>query len=267
MFFNCLIAGLWNYLQDDKMNPSALAACTQEFVNTRRIWPEISQIRVLSPVSWWGVKPEPDVAPIRFTDTWHWTQERHIANAVALRNLRASGKSDLLEIGSGFGGLAERLARRDDIDPSVLVDIPLNLVTAFFYLRRSLPNTPVTLYSRPKEVITAQTTGQTGIYLIPSCFFTGLHDWQNLSVVANFGSFSEMDSETVAFYLARLPKSYKILVEAISNSTTLNESGHRQVCVDNFGYPPGAVRIFESPFSSLPLGNRYKIVVNVLNTE
>ena len=269
MFFNCLITGLWNfgYLQDRRVAQSALASCSHEFLATRRMWPEISQLRVLSPVPWWGVQPDPDVAPIRFTDTWHWTQERHIANAVSLLNLKASGLPGFLEIGSGFGGLAERLARRGDIDPIVLVDIPLNLVTAFYYLRRSLPDIPITLYSTREEVIRAQTKRQTGIHLIPSSFFTALRNWQDLSVVGNFGSFSEMDSETVAFYLAELPNSSKLLVQVNSNATVLNTGAHREVPVDNFAYPSRAVKVFESPLHSQGSGNRYKTVVHVINRE
>lgn len=269
MFFNCLTTGLWNYgyLQEGRVARSALAACSRDFVHTRRIWPEIAQIRVLSPVPWWGVQPDSGVAPIRFTDTWHWTQERHIANAIALRTSKAFGASGLLEIGSGFGGLAERLARRGDIDPIVLVDIPLNLVTAFYYLRRSFPDTPVTLYSSVEQVTSAQSKRQTGIHLVPSSLFKALRKWQDLSVVANFGSFSEMDSETVAFYLSELPDSSEVLVQCNSNSAVSNTGGHREVPVDKFDYPSRAVRVFESPYGSLSSGDRYKTLVHVLKGE
>lgn len=266
MFFNCLITGLWKhgYLQNQRVASSALADCAEEFSATRRVWSEISQIQVLSNLPWWGVSPDLDVNPIRFTDTLHWTQERHIANAVGLLTPESSYVSGILEIGSGFGGLAERLARRGDVDPIVLVDIPLNLVTAFYYLSRSLPDIPVTLYSTHEEIITAQAKRQTGIHLIPSSLFSALSCWQGLSVVANFGSFSEMDKETVSFYLSELPYSSNIMVQVNSNSKALKSGGHREVPVDDFIYPSDAVRVFESPFSSHVSEDRYKTVVHVL---
>ena len=50
--------------------------------------------------------------------------------------LASNDSCTILDLGSGMGGLAEMLHYSENIEKIILVDIPLNLVTAYYYLKR-----------------------------------------------------------------------------------------------------------------------------------
>ena len=53
--------------------------------------------------------------------------------------------------------------------------------------------------------------------LIPSAFFSEIKNYDNYDLFCNFASFSEMDLETIKYYLHNLPKSIKTIVTGNSN--------------------------------------------------
>ena len=73
------------------------------------------------------------------------------------------------------------------------------------------------------------------IYLVPSAFYGELKKYDDYDLLCNFASFSEMDYETVKFYLENLPSKLQIIVSSNSNQETqLDRYSHTEVIIDNF---------------------------------
>ncbi len=144
MFFNELIAGLWNYgyINDGKVDAQASLNFQSDYEEVLSIWPDFADYSPPSSLSWWGFGfpgGGGERGSYKFTDPWHFAQSKLVLNALNLAELGSRSCRGVLEIGSGYGGLVYLLANAPKVETIVLVDIPLNFLTCFYFLKRSLP--------------------------------------------------------------------------------------------------------------------------------
>ena len=250
MFYNELVAGMWLYhYYDGTMPLSAKMNFAGDFVDYISTYPNDPYLKSKIPIKSWGLRnrSQPELGILKMPDFCHAME----CNLV-LESLELSSKDSInvLEIGSGFGGLAERLFSSEKIKSLYLTDLPLNLVTAFYYLRRCFPKNEVILISSLDELLQLNSGNSTlpdkRIVLAPTCFFEEFANSNEVDLMCNFGSFSEMDYQTINFYMSHLPESLKIICLSNSNRPVLNTSNHTEVCSDNFPYPSNFKQVFSS---------------------
>lgn len=178
----------------------------------------------------WGVRLGKGI--VSYADPVYGIQ----ANAVLiLVEAVGTGSPVVMDLGSGYGGLAERLVlwspRPLDI---VLVDIPLNLTTAYAYLAGVLGRKRVELVSSiaraETRLLERDGLEESRVTMIPSSFLGDLERLK-VDVLHNAHSFSEMDEATVSFYLATLVNAgVQYIVETNTNKPgSTNWGGHQEV--------------------------------------
>lgn len=136
--------------------------------------------------------------------------------------------------------MAEYLLRSTtDINQNIslfLIDIPLNLTTAYAYLARIFGSDNVVLIKTIDELnhIDAETPR---VWLIPSAFIESINI--PFDIVNNAQSFSEMDFDTVDFYIKNLLKNLPtFFIETNVNVLgSENYGGHREVVARDFPIP------------------------------
>jgi hypothetical protein len=264
MFFNELVAGLWNYgYWGDNIDIACIGNFAEDYRNYAGIFPERAYLVSTIPLPIWGMREDPGPI-VRFTDLWHATQAEHVEQVAEHICARDGAQTiNFLEIGSGFGGLAEKLARCSAIGRMVLTDIPHNLVTAFYYLSRCFGEDHVGLAATREEAIKLWDAGKK-VVLIPTCHFDVIRELDGRFVLGNFGSFSEMDLATIQHYLQGLPAGVDAIVQINSNSAATNTGGHTEVRCDQFPVPSNFKILFGGQVTgSAASGGRYKASVHM----
>ena len=75
---------------------------------------------------------------------------------------------------------------KGNVEKIILVDIPLNLVIAYYYLKRGLTNkSKITIASSYEDAIEMITSKGIEICLIPTCFFPCLKDNISIDILSN----------------------------------------------------------------------------------
>lgn len=239
LFFNELITGLWNFHYWSAATEGVL--CQDHIRDIQRFEAvnpgALKALLLPKSISNWGVKyPGTDLI-VNYVDVWHAWQALGISNLydfVKARDKRE--KPVIMEIGSGFGDLAFKLTKLLGPATLVLVDIPLNLTTAYAFLRRTVSaDVRVTLISSEAdaEAFVAPNDG-IDIVLVPTCFYDAATRGIPCDILCNFGSFSEMDYDTIAYYLSRTPDSCRFIYETNSATQARNSSGHIEVSALTF---------------------------------
>jgi hypothetical protein len=188
----------------------------------------------------WGMPTKNGV--IRNSDPQHGVQATHVLNVGRALSIEPK-ELVVLDLGSGYGGLSEKVHAWSESPPfQILVDIPLNLITAYIYLAHTFSEEAVTLIDDPKDLARVDRT-RVKFLLVPSCYTDELaraFDWH---ILHNAKSLSEMDADTVAYYMSRLVKSStRAFIETNSNRTeSLNYGEHRDLSARNFPIPDSHV--------------------------
>jgi hypothetical protein len=264
MFFNELISGLWNYgyvHADPKISKISINKLFSDYYEYNKIYPADSFISTKPSLPYWGFG-EGVITPV---DVWHSVQAHAINDLYSLIS-KINGQKNLsfIEIGSGFGGLAEKLGKANIFDRFLLVDIPHNLVTAYYYLSQSFGEDVVELITSAEHLIRCLKNPLSKFILIPSSLTEVLSSLEGDYIFGNFGSFSEMNYETVEFYLNQLPPRVLGIVQINSNSPTINSSSHIEVISDDFPLPSDLLKVYAGkPCSSNSSGGRYKISLHI----
>jgi hypothetical protein len=185
---------------------------------------------------------------VRNSDPQHGVQATHILNlAKALRI--PTDELVLLDLGSGYGGLSEKIHAWCASPPlQILVDIPLNLTTAYIYLAHTFSEDAVLLIDDPKGLAQVDRK-RVKFLLVPSCYTDELAKRFEWHMVHNAKSFSEMDADTVAYYVSRLIKpSTSAFIETNSNRKgSTNYGEHREVLARNLPVPDSHVLLSRFP--------------------
>lgn len=231
MFYNELVSGLWNH------GPYRAGPLSRPFVGECDAFERISdlpreRLATNRDFDLWGLKTGAGI--VKYTDPQHGVQATHVLRAIEL--LRPGSPTTVLDLGSGFGGLAEKLAAwaRTEVRV-VLVDIPLNLTTAYAYLARSRGRGVVRLVTEPDHLEDAAAR----FLLAPTALLPALRGRLTHGVLHNGKSFSEMDAATVARYLELLVNDrVDVIIETNANRVgSENFGGHREVPSRAFPIP------------------------------
>jgi putative sugar O-methyltransferase len=179
-------------------------------------------------------------------------QKNLVLNSLELLNKRE--KYNIMEIGGGFGALAERLFEEDKINSLILLDIPSTLIIAFYYLSSKFGLDRVKILNSPSDVEKYYNLNDTKkILLIPTCYYNLIKNIKNINLLCNFGSFSEMDFDTIKFYLQNMPEEIKIIVSSNSNISMSDqpneEHGVWEIISDKFPIP----KYFDLVFSTIQI--------------
>ena len=141
----------------------------------------------------------------------------------------------IMDLGSGFGGAVEFLSNWSEQPLNmILVDIPLNLTTAYAYLGTNFGQNRVRLVTEAKSlsnIFPIENLSETIFTLVPTIFVKELIQLQTIDILHNAASFSEMDFLTVEYYIRTLVSSrLTYVVETNSNRAgSLNYGGHEEV--------------------------------------
>lgn len=222
LFRSELVAGLWNYRYfspRQRVDARVYADLDDVALETGRLPEDLADdSRVFGE---WGLAIDGGV--VKYTDPMHAAQASRVLAAVPIAG------SVVWDIGSGFGGMARYLTRWTDRPLTVvLLDIPLNLTTAYAYLRYHAPEWDVRLIACPAD-LTARVSDRR-ILCVPTVYGPEARAACPASIIHNAQSFSEMDAETVAFYLAALvaPET-RVVIETNAARPAVNSGGHREV--------------------------------------
>ncbi len=252
MFFNCLIKGMWNYNHYETANKdyNTLLLFLKDLELYKIIFEGFSDLSNTNEINKWGYKF--DNKKFHYLDISSKIQKNLILNSL---NLIGKSKTNILEIGGGFGSLAERLFESEKINSYTNVDIPSSLVTAYYYLATKYGEDIVELIDTKSRLDEKLNLDEKKIFLIPSAFYSEIKKYEKYDLLCNFASFSEMDFETVKNYLENLPKSINIIVTSNSNSELKykNSNNFKEIKVDKFPIPKKFVLGFSSvqiPFYS-----------------
>jgi hypothetical protein len=182
--------------------------------------------------------------------------------ALLLQSLHGAMDSrlTLLDLGSGFGSAVERAARWYDGRLTViLVDIPLNLTSAYAYVSACRPDAPRHLVTdgAALEAALADDSAPTVFVFVPTLLVEHLGR-RRINVLHNHGSFSEMDMVTIKYYLDLLvTETTDFLIETNSNLAVENTARHTEVPSSRFPVPDSHRMISRGPIWRTPLGHRY----------
>jgi len=241
LFFNELSRGLWNYHYYSPTIEGTLV--NRNFIEEALIYEKISSRNasfLASDKSWshWGVMT--DAGIIKYPSINHGIQAFNIQNLIQTFDAKISVKPiKILDLGSGWGGMAEQLLKSEINNPFslLLLDIPLNLTLAYAYLSRIFGLDKIHLISSVDD-LESITFEDRHVYLVPSLFTKEISNFATFDIVNNFQSFSEMDTSTIQFYLENFLTSAKFFIENNVNidAHTYN-GGFSEILVRDFPIP------------------------------
>jgi len=209
----------------------------------------------------WGYKTEKGI--INLGDPNHGIKANNILNILNFLHERKKGKLTLVDLGSGYGGDIEKVARWFNRPIRIiLVDIPINLTTAYAYISSGFGRTQdyklylVDTASMLKEII-SNPSGDTEFIFVPSIFVEVLQSLE-INLLHNSASFSEMDFITIEFYLKTLVnENTDFVLEINSNTETLNTGSHLEIPSSKFPVPKTHSLLSRTPTWRTPKGHRY----------
>ncbi len=147
-----------------------------------------------------------------------------------------------IDLGSGTGSLSLKTAKMlKSKSKIILIDIPMNLTTAYAFVKTN-SDYDCNLICSLKELdkIKNSSLDATTFYFIPSNFIEQIPDVINeIDLLYNHGSFSEMDKKTIDLYLDVLTNRIKCnyVYEINSNQNILNAGNHIEIPSSEFGFP------------------------------
>lgn len=191
----------------------------------------------------WGIKIDEEHLAT-YLDIEYYGYAQNCAGLLTASH-RETGKSSVfLDLGSGYGTLALKVAKMAEVPTTIyLLDIPLNLTTAYAYIKTN-SSYDIDLVSTASELKhLAQSSAantSTRFVCVPTIFAEYLSDLlPHISVLYNHGSFSEMQKDAIDFYINSFAGSSQCeyLYEINSNASFINNSDHVEVKSDDFNIP------------------------------
>jgi hypothetical protein len=227
MFYNELVNGLWNhgYYKSIEYIPKEFKMECELFCRLTN--GEVGDLITNDVWSVWGHKVDEGV--VTFKDPNNAIQAFNVYNIGKNIHKNMGNSINIADIGSGFGGMAEKLAIYSDIPINIfLLDIPLNLTTAYAYLTKIFPKKTI-LVSEPSQIEEIQYNNTQNFILVPTLFTGKISEEINLDIVHNSHSFSEMELNTVQWYINELicPE-VNYIIETNSNRLGSTNVGGRE---------------------------------------
>jgi len=215
----------------------------------------------------WGINVSGNT--IKITEPNQGLKVNSIINLLNFCSINKDNYTILVELGGGYGGDMEKLLRFYKKPLKIImVDIPLNLTTAFAYLSTIFPKYNSTLVTSTDEALNLLefNDNETELIFIPTLIVDTLKKL-DIDIVHNHGSFSEMDMITIDYYLKVLvTEKTSFLIETNSNKKVMNTDGHIEIPSSEFPIPKSHILLSRSPTWRTSLGHRYleSIYINVL---
>jgi hypothetical protein len=196
---------------------------------------------------------------LTFFDPYKGVNAFNIANI-----LNSSGKSVnvLLDLGPGIGSDAINVSKLVN-SPTlfILMDIPLNLTTAFAYVSMNTGYDCDLIDSEDElsESLVNAINDHKFIFVLTKFVEVVANQIETVDLLFNHGSFSEMDQHTVSFYLDTLLAKGPVvsMFEINSNSAIENTGGHIEVPSSQFKIPPNFDLIMRVPTINNEFGHGY----------
>ena len=241
LFRSELITGMWNYGYfspfDNTMIPHAMFKDVAHFkIETGRDLTDLTRMQKFS--SDWGLHCGGG-GVIKYVDPYHGCQAHRILLACDYLRVTQILESDdkspqvVVDLGSGFGGTASYLLKWSKTPIHLcLVDIPLNLSTAYAYLAAEFPDLPIQLISSLEQLSGYNiSSDKSSVVLLPTIFVEEAMKILRPCILHNSASFSEMDLPTVRFYLDVFAAAgVKVIIETNSGlKGSQNHGGHIEV--------------------------------------
>ena len=260
MFKNELITGLWAISYYDKKligkkAPNQFISNLKKFKNLTNL--DETFLNDGDFGSKWGVKIKDQF--VNFVDPYKGVNTFNISNYLNGQNLK---KNIFIDFGSGFGSDTVKLTKLlKSPTRFYLIDIPLNLTTAYAYISHN-SKFKTTLISdiSDLEIEINKDFKDHEVVFVPSIFVKELSSkLKKVDLMYNHGSFSEMDYETIEFYLDTLMKygPVKALFEINSNEEKENCGNHIEIPSSTFPIPKEFKLIFRAPTINDVFGHRY----------
>lgn len=196
---------------------------------------------------------------IKLMDPRQGIKAQSIINLINIIDKEKNHKPTLLDLGSGFGGDMEKVARWYNKPLRIILsDIPVNLTSAYAFISSSIPSAKSNLIETTDELAFLLQDDINGLEFIflPNCFIEELEDIE-IDIFHNHGSLSEMDRETVEFYLGVLLKNTNYFHEINSNRPAYLSDSHMEVSSKEFPIPESHQLISRTPTWYTPRGHRY----------
>jgi len=206
----------------------------------------------------WGCQSADGI--IKLMDPRQGIKAQSIINLLNIITKDRNHMPTLLDLGSGFGGDMEKVARWYDKPARIILsDVPLNLTSAYAFISSSIKTAKSNLISSRKQLSSLLENEINGLEFIflPTCFIEELRH-REIDVFHNHGSLSEMDRETVEFYLDVLLRNTNYFHEINSNRPAyLSNDTHLEVSSKTFPIPDSHRLLSRTPTWYTPRGHRY----------
>tara|TARA_B100000989_G_scaffold268934_1_gene223963 strand:+ start:5446 stop:6558 length:1113 start_codon:yes stop_codon:yes gene_type:complete len=251
MFFNECTKGLWNYSYIEDIENISLNKFYNDYFNFKKIFDYPKIISSDLPFKRWGIRLESNF--LIFNDLWHTEQAVHIKNIYNF--FKKKSEICFLEIGSGYGGMIEKLEKFKIFKKYFLIDIPHNLITTYYFLSKIYGKEQVCLVDNRNFTSLINNT-KIKFFLIPTCFFEEIKNIHINFILSNSGSFSEMNKETIDFYIKNLPSKTLGIMSINSNENSINTLNYIEVKSDDINFQNYNLVYEGFPISSTT--NRYK---------
>ena len=185
----------------------------------------------------WGIKIDNKI--ITYSDTFKGVSAYNIANYLNAKNKK---KLTYIDLGSGIGSDVIKVEKLIKSPTRILlIDIPLNLTTAFAYVSMNTGKKCVLIESEEDlEFYLKKDFTDNEFLFIPSIFVGKIaKTLDEIDLMFNSGSFSEMDYDTIRFYMDNLMRNGPVqaLFEINSNKSFINTSEHNEVLSNSFPIP------------------------------
>jgi len=200
---------------------------------------------------------------IKLTDTQHGAHALSLLYLLEIIGTQCQGSNNItiVDLGSGFGGTIEKIARWYKKRPLrvISVDIPLNLTTAYAFIKATFPNSVCNLIDSEallKNILESHSLKETQFIFVPTIFSEILKNIK-IDILINAHSLSEMSKSSINFYLETfVKKDTNYFIEWNSNNPS-KQCGHREIPSNEFPVPSTHKIIHRSPGFLSGRGSRY----------
>ena len=161
-------------------------------------------------------------------------------------------RATYIDLGSGIGSDAIKVEKFTDFPlRSILIDVPMNLTTAYAYVSMNSGKRCVLISNIDEfiEILEAD-FDESEFLFVPTILVEQIGKLGlSIDLLYNHGSFSEMDFDTIKFYLDNfLNGTVKALFDINSNTSDILSGGHLEVESSSFPIPP-AYKLLKRNFS------------------
>jgi len=185
----------------------------------------------------WGISV--DGFMLNFLDSYKGVNAFNSAKII--NSMCDEDRATYIDLGSGIGSDAIKVEKFTDFPlRSILIDIPMNLTTAYSYVSMNSGKRCVLISNIDEfiEIVKADFDESEFLFvptnLVEQIGKLGL----SIDLLYNHGSFSEMDFDTIKFYLDNLLNgTVKALFDINSNTSTILSGGHVEVISSSFPIP------------------------------